>query len=208
MLWFSFCDMQQILMKIGSLQNFIFVCSKPPIRSLSPSLQPHFRQLSSGCSPGCLAPRCQSGPGVPFYLSPLWWGMSDLQEVAKISHPTCTGGLHFLQPPSPPPLMAERHADCRLPGMELFKCAALLMSLSYCFGWTLIMNYEQLLREWGGIVIREHACHAERPESNHVWQQNPSGCHSVADLALWCPHGGEVRKMMSFLFFENITKSV
>lgn len=43
------------------------------------------------------------------------------------------------------------------------------------------MNYKQLLGRWGGIVIRELASDAEIPEFNHVWQQDPSVCHSEAD---------------------------
>lgn len=61
-----------------------------------------------------------------------------------------------------------RYSDRELPGTELFKCATSLMSVSYCLGWTLIMNYEQLLGRRGGMVISEAVSHAESPESNHV----------------------------------------
>lgn len=174
--------------------------SKLPIMSLSLALQPHFRQLSSGRSPGCLAPRCQSGPGVPFLpITPLVrhvWPTGSCQNI--------TPHLHW-RPTFPPisiPSAADGwricYSDCKLPGTELFKCATSLMSVNYCLGWTLIMNYEQLLGQWGSIVIRERVSQAERLESNHVWQQDPLGCHSVADSALWWLCGGEVSKMTRF----------
>ena len=171
--------------------------SKSPVTALSLPLQ-----LSSGGSPGWL-------PGLkvairtrcPFFTHHTsGWGRSDLQGVARISHPTCTGRPASSPsspaapppppPPPPPPVTAERYATrCRLPGRELFKCATSLMSVSYSPGWTLIKNYEQLLGQWGGIVIREPAFHAGSSESNHVWQRDPFGCRSVADWALWCLNG-------------------
>lgn len=137
-----------------------------PITPLSPLPQPHFRQMSWGSSPGCWAPRCRSGPGVPLYPSPLWWGMCDPQEVVKISPPARSPqSLQF-------PLKAGRYATV-ISGTELFKCATSLMRMSYCRGWTLIMNNEQLLLRRGGVVIREPVSQAWI--QSHLTAEVPGG---------------------------------
>lgn len=47
------------------------------------------------------------------------------------------------------------------------------MNMSYCFGWILIMNYEQLFGSWDGVVIKEPSSCAESSESSYVGQQDP-----------------------------------
>lgn len=131
--------------------------------------------------------------------------ITSLQEVAKISHPTCTGGLQLL---STSDSWEIRHSDCEPPAMELLKPATLLMSVSYCCRWALTMTYEQLLERWGGMVIRESVSQAERPEFNHVRRQDPLGCDSGADLVLSWPCGDEVSAVMRFFFFFCVTTNV